>query len=233
MNRLVLLSLAGAGLVANCAAAQLYDCTLPNPPVAFSNFDENVVMMDDVMVPLNRLNGESSVAITQFQVKMFVPISGTYRVTTWISKARITGGQLQPEFPLTQLTSQNYNFPTGNTINSITVVPTGGPTVATLPWLPFNFEGNDYGVFFIGMSFSAPLQNIGWIVADGLDTNLDGFYAYYGAGDARNGVKLLDGYRASFSIKVQGMGVPEPGTWLALGCGLAFVVRRRSKRTAS
>lgn len=216
------------GMLSLARAQVIYDLTQPSPPVAFANTDPGVVMFDDVLIPLDRLGGQTTLSVKKATTLIYVPIAGTYRVTAWAAKGRITNGMLQPD-GIVQLQSQPFTFPDSNTLYSITV-GNGTTEAFSVPLLPFTFEGNSFRMFFYGLSFDQPLQNVGWTLANGPDTNLDGFYAYYGAGSSQNGARILSGFRASFNLKVEGAPVPEPASALALVLGIAGS-RRRRKRT--
>lgn len=227
MKRLFLMAF--FGLIASLSrAALLYDLSLPNPPIAYANLGPNVTMMDDVLIPASRLNGAPRISATKLETKIYVARPGTYTFKTWIAKGRISGGVLQPEFPLTQLTTNTFTAQNANQIYPFTIGD-GTRQIFSLPLLPFEFEGSSYGMFFFGMSFSNPLSDIGWVLADRPDTNLNGFYGYYGPGDSRNGPIYLDGYRSSFNLKLTGEPVPEPSI-LAAALLAPILMRRRTRR---
>lgn len=210
-------------------AVVFYDLTKPEPPLAFANLDPNVIMMDDVLIPVNRLNGQPRISITRIDTKIFIAQPGTYTIEAWISKAKISNSVLQPEFPLTRLISDRRTYTVANEVRNITLFPTRGNELVNLPVLPLSYQGNDYGVIFFGMSFSAPLDRLGWVLADRPDVNIDGFWGHYGQGDSRNGPKVLFDDWASFNLKITGNPVPEPASIAVLGAACLVLLRRRAR----
>lgn len=214
-------------LVTQARAVQMYNLSDPNPPIAFANLDPGVINFDDILIPSNRMLGQPRISINQIVTRIDVAAAGTYGVEAWVAKAKILNGQLQPETPVRvgtisfTLGAPNANQPItwGNGVNE----------VFALPVLPITYNTLQFGVFFFGLKFDAPLDRIGWNLANGPDSNIDGFYGYYGAGNSQNGVFGLGEYRASFNVKMQGSPVPEPTTWLSMAIGsfAILVIRRR------
>lgn len=216
-------------ITASVNAAVLYDVTNPNPPVAYGNVDKDAIMLDDILVPSNRSNGNRRIFIQKIEAKMFAPRAGTYTIKAWAAISNFNSGPI-PVFPPTLINTQSMTF-ASNEIKTLTIGD-GTSTLFSTSLFPIINSGNNYGVFFFGFSFSESEANVGWTQADGPDFNLNGFWSYYGANDPRNRFQQFAGnYRSSFNIKITGFPIPEPSTSLPICAGLVLIrIRRRSRK---
>lgn len=207
--------------------ANIRDTTIPS----FGNLDEGVVMLDDVAIPVDRLNGPYRIIVKKVSFDVYAPVAGVSRCFLSYTKAeRVNNvvGVTLPPTPLTALNitsraNQRQRISIGNGVNPL----------FSIDLLPVTALGKSYGLFYFGLAFNRPLNNIGWVTAEGPDYNDNSFYGYYGNGDRRNGLKrFYGGVQASFNLEIEGDPVPEPATWVTLLALCGMCAKRRARRNS-
>jgi hypothetical protein len=234
LKGMICMGVVAAASFATCAV--LYTNTTVDPFAAYGNLDPNVVMLDDVLIPPARVGDQPKVAIRKATVELWTRVAGTYQVKAWAAVGGFNqAGNLVPMLPPTQVGTASVvsnGFGKRN-------VDFGNGTTAFFDVFLRNVsaQGTPYKMFFFGLSFDAPLDKIGWSLADGPDFNLNGFYGYYGPNSPQNGFKTYaDGLKASFNLKLEGYPVPsaQPGFVLLMGLiGMRSGTRAARKMSSS
>lgn len=230
----LLLAISAAGS-AEAATQTLYQATNPGPLPAFSNIDEGAVLYDDIPVPPDRFPGAISFSITRITVRLYAPHAGTYKIDAYLAPPQILDGKLAPGTPDTRILpdvtfQQDYQAPRD------VVIGDGATELfrAPLNYLVTMASGSKFKLFFFGLAFNKPLNDVGWMVADGPDYNIPGFYRYFGVADARTGPGSLgQTFWPGYNVILEGNPiVPEPSSILALGSwvGALWLSRRRNRR---
>lgn len=197
----------------------MYDSTTPSSIDSFANFDAGVIHLDDVLVPVGRLNGATRLKVMQFEVQLFAPVAGNIRVDSFWAKA---GAGINASL------SQNVQI--GANAKKKLTFGDGVNTLFEVPLTMVTFKGKDYGGFLMGLRFNASLNRVGWVTADGPDVSANTFFAFYGNNDPRNGFKSLTGVPGTFYLKIWGEPVPEPVSAAVTGSLLALLLLRRRRK---
>ncbi len=226
---LALFVCAGIGLP-SARADLLYENVNPDALNSFGNVDANAVMLDDVLIPTFRTQGMTRIDVKRVEVKLFSPLPGTHTVRAWFSPAfRTQNNTSAPTFPPTFIGSKTVTAGARN-VTTLLAFGNGTDTLFSTDLLLGFYQNNPYMTFYFGLSFSAPLTEIGWYTADGPDANANSFFKYYGPNDPRNGITGFAGHsRNSFYIKLEGVPVPEPASALLLGVFALAGLRGRKR----
>lgn len=231
------LGYAGAVLLASWCQSEgavLYDNTEEGSFPSYANADPGGVLFDDVLIPNARSNAERKLAIKKIEFSVFAATAGTYRLTGFVTQlGGIDGnGGFQIQTPIHEIFESDAEFE-ANQIKTLSL----GDGISTLFEYTIDhsvtFMGENYNIFFFGLKFNAPLENVGWVTADGPDTNLNAYYEYFPGFPDQSGLRILNPpARSSFSLRVTGNPVPEPVTLTLAGLTIGFAgsVRRRLRR---
>lgn len=185
-------------------------------------------MLDDVLIPMERLARPLHADVRRVDTTIYVNWPGTYTIRLTAARARIVQGKLEPEDTVIAVAERTLSLRQPHEVRTITFGG-GGVDLFSIPVVPFTF-GEIYGAFFLGLSFSRSLENIGWTLAEGPDENLNSFFAWYGESDPRNGQRFLGQATSSFNLKLTAAEpVPEqdPSVMFATVCLLVARRRRR------